>query len=646
VEVKILQKNKNNILIKASILSIILILTSCANITSATSQISKYDEVVDYITEHLSIEKDDYLIYIWDPINKGEEVFGTKEHIIDTPDDGYIVYIDLYPKANLFHPVQYVFLSEDKEQFIVNDAISPPLNFDDYQLIDTEISDLIFSVENRRPTFSGEKVFKQNNRADSRYAVLMNGGYSAGSNHVRYWNDLSNIYITLVDVYGFEDENIIVLCSDGLDPTPDQSNGQNSDPDLDGDGDDDIMYSCVLENVDMVFADLADTLDGGSELFIFQTDHGSSVSGWETLFNLWNQEELLDSHFAELLDALPDCEIVCTFEPCFSGGFLDDIVVPPGPIVASSACRHDEYSWAMENLEYDEYVFYWTAAVNGEDAYGEPHDADYNDDGMVTMDEAFIYAEAHDEQSESPQYGDYPEGIGAIFSLWHGSDPPETPTTPEGPDEWVRDVETTFSTSAIEPDGEQVYYKFDWGDGNFSDWVGPYNSGETGEASHAWEILGEYEIKAIAKDEHGVQSEWSESAILSIVENEKPSMVKIDGETYGFGGTEYEFTFTSTDPDDHDIFYMVDWDDGERTEWLGPYSSGETISLIHKWKLKGTYWIKAWAKDTVGGESPQGSHKIIILTSSARSYQVNPLVTQILERYLRNFPAINFLLNR
>jgi hypothetical protein len=396
----------------------------------------------------------------------------------------------------------------------------------------------------------------------------------------------------------------------------------------------------------MVFAELADTLDGGSELFIFQTDHGSQVSGWETLFNLWDQEELLDSHFAELLEALPDCEIVCTFEPCFSGGFLDDIVVPPGPIVASSACRHDEYSWAMENLEYDEYVFYWTAAVNGEDAYGEPHDADFNDDGIVTMDEAFIYAEAHDEQSESPQYGDYPEGIGAIFSLWHGSDPPETPTTPEGPVEWVRDVETTFSTSAIDPDGEQVYYKFDWGDGNFSDWVGPYNSGETGEASHAWENLGDYEIKAIAKDVHGVQSEWSEPAILSIVENEKPSMVKIDGDTYGLGGTEYEFTFTSTDPDDHDIFYMVDWDDGERTEWLGPYSSGETITLSHKWKLKGTYWIKAWAKDTVGGESPQGSHKIIILTSSARSYQVNPLVTQILERYLRHFPVINFLLNR
>ncbi|MEJ2306152.1 MAG: hypothetical protein P8Y30_01165, partial [candidate division WOR-3 bacterium] len=60
-------------------------------------------------------------------------------------------------------------------------------------------------------------------------------------------------------------------------------------------------------------------------------------------------EEITDTHFASLLDALPDCEKICTFEPCFSGGFLDDIVVPPGPVVASSACSHNEYSYDLLN---------------------------------------------------------------------------------------------------------------------------------------------------------------------------------------------------------------------------------------------------------------------------------------------------------
>lgn len=648
VEVNILQKNKKSTLNKAGIIAITLILTSFVNITIATSSISNHEEVADYVAEQLELDKDEYLIYVWGPINEGEEIFGTKEHIMTAPEKGYVVYIDLYPEANLFHPVKYVFLSENKENMIVEDAISPPINFAEYEYIETEFGEMLYSVKNRRPTFSERKTpAPMKSSSDSRWAVLMNGGYNSGNNHVRYWNDLSNIYITLVDVYGYADENIIVLCSDGLDPGADQSNGQNSDPDLDGDGDDDIMYSCVLSNIDMVFAELANDLTSGNELFIFQTDHGSGSGGWDTVFNLWNMEELTDAHFAELLDAFPECEIVCTFEPCFSGGFLDDVVVPPGPIVASSACRHDEYSWAMSNLLYDEYVFYWTAAVNGEDAFGDPHDADYNQDGVVDMDEAFVYAEAHDTTQEEPQYGDYPEGIGKTITLWPGSEPPETPTVPEGPDEWIRDVETSFSTSAIEPEDEDVYYMFDWGEGNFSDWVGPYSSGETGEAFYTWAEIGQYEIRAIAKDENGVQSNWSEPAIITIVKNQVPEKPTITGKHIGFGGKEYEFSFLSTDPDGHDILYKVDWDDGKDTGWMGPYSSGESITLNHSWNRKGEYWIKAWAKDVMGDQGGQGMFKINILTNKAKTAPVykNMVFFRILENLISRFPLIINLIN-
>jgi hypothetical protein len=345
----------------------------------------------------------------------------------------------------------------------------------------------------------------------------MNGGYNQGNNHVRYWNDLSNIYIALNHGYGFPDENIIVLCSDGLDPAPDQSNGQNSNPDLDGDGDDDIMYSCVLSNIDMVFADLANNLTEANELFIFQTDHGSSSGGWNTVFNLWNYEELTDAHFAELLETLPDCEIICTFEPCFSGGFLDDIVVPPGPIVASSACRHDEYSWAMNNLEYDEYVFHWTAAVNWEDAYGEPVDADYNEDGIITMDEAFIYAETHDVQPEDPQYGDYPENLGSNISLNIENLPPENPSKPSGPDEGLTKINYTFYTSTTDPEEDQIYYLFDWGDNTTTNWLGPHNSGDVIQATHTWIEAGDYKIQVKAKDQNDRESNWSDPHSIHIL---------------------------------------------------------------------------------------------------------------------------------
>lgn len=510
-------KYKIYTIMKACVLTFILLFVSCSNLTLATSSISNAEDAARFVIERLSYDVDEVLLYVWGPVSKGEEIFSTKEHILNAPQKGFVIYIDIYPRANLFHPVKYIFLSESTEEFIVKDAMSPPSNFADYQMIETAIGTLFISVENRRaPIPEGIIPALLQRSPDTRYAVLMNGGYSSGSNHVRYWNDLSNIYITLNYMYGFPDENIIVLCSDGLNPAPDQSNGLNSDPDLDGDGDDDIMYSCILSNVDMVFADLANILTINDKLFIFTTDHGSSAGGWNVVQNLWNYEELTDAHFAALLDALPNCEIICTFEPCFSGGFLDDVVVPPGPVMASSACRHDEYSWAMNNLQYDEYVFHWTAAVKGEDAYGIPVDADYNQDGKITMDEAYLYAKTHDIQNENPQYGNYPVNIGSLISLYPTNLPPEDPLKPFGPDEGIILEEYSFSSNTTDPEGEPIYYWFDWGDGTNTGWLGPFASGNSIEESHIWYDSGNYSIKVKAKDENGSESDWSEPLTIHI----------------------------------------------------------------------------------------------------------------------------------
>lgn len=220
------------------------------------------------------------------------------------------------------------------------------------------------------------------------------------------------------------------------------------------------------------------------------------------------------------------------------------------------------------------------------------------------------------------------------------AEPPEIPTKPEGPEEWIINVETTFYSTTTDPQGNQIYFLFDWGDGNLSDWIGPYNSGETGKASHNWSELGEYEIKAIAKDIYGVQSNWSEPAILSIVENEKPTDVNIKGPKYGFGGVDYEFTFVSTDSDGHDLYYRIDWDDGNDTGYIGPYSSGETITLIHSWKNKGKYCIKAWAKDTLEDESGQTNFYLNILTNANKVKSVNLIFDKILEKTMERYSNI------
>jgi subtilisin family serine protease len=247
-----------------------------------------------------------------------------------------------------------------------------------------------------------------------------------------------------------------------------------------------------------------------------------------------------------------------------------------------------------------------------------------------------IFQTAYDLGSEGED-NDYGWGmVDAYEAVLHTSQSPDQPTVPEGPDEWIISVEASFSTSATEPDEEDVYYKFNWGDGNFSEWIGPFAPGETGSANHTWEALGDYEIRAIAKDIHGVTSNWSDPAFLSIVENIIPTAPEIDGKQIGFGGKEYEFTFVSTDEDGHDIYYKVDWDDGEETDWLGPQCTGVELVLSHSWNKNGRYFIKAWAKDTMGGESNQGNFQIYILKERSKT-------AQTFHNFLLRFPILRYI---
>lgn len=402
-----------------------------------------------------------------DLLAAGTEIHAWHTIPLVTPAEGYVVFIDDFAYANFEHPCRYVFVDPTFGATQVVENRTPPREMAKWLEMETVAYQKIMSAKNvRAPRIQRELPTGGNSEAGELYAVLMSGGANSSNNHVRYWNDLSNIYITLVDVYAYKDQNIIVLCSDGLDPTPDQSNGQNSDPDLDGDGDDDIMYSCTYANIQAVFNNLATTLTSQDQLFVFTTDHGGSNGGWDTYLNLWNMETMLNSSFETILSGLPPCDIICTMEQCFSGGFMNSI---PAPTFAfSSACSYTEYSWAMPpDYVYDTYVFFWTAAVKGEDAYGVPCNADLNGDTIISMNEAFIYAEAEDFSSETPQYSENPTGAGDTLFLGPGPAltmrfPAGLPTgyQPPGPDATIS-IEIKDGLEHYVPGTGRLHYRFD-----------------------------------------------------------------------------------------------------------------------------------------------------------------------------------------
>ena len=87
--------------------------------------------------------------------------------------------------------------------------------------------------------------------------------------------------------------------------------------------------------------------------------------------------------------------------------------------------------------------------------------------------------------------------------------PPEIPQKPSGPTSGRPDIEYTYTTNTTDPDGDDVYYYVDWGDGTNTGWDGPYSSGAEVIQSHSWSKIGKYTIKAKAKDIYDTESDWA-----------------------------------------------------------------------------------------------------------------------------------------
>jgi PKD domain len=86
--------------------------------------------------------------------------------------------------------------------------------------------------------------------------------------------------------------------------------------------------------------------------------------------------------------------------------------------------------------------------------------------------------------------------------------PPEPPEI-SGPHYGKVNALYDFSLGEIiDPDGDQLYGFWDWGDGT-EDWLGPYESGQPGNASHSWSEPGNYTIHVKMRDINGAMSNWS-----------------------------------------------------------------------------------------------------------------------------------------
>ncbi|MCX6664319.1 MAG: PQQ-binding-like beta-propeller repeat protein [Euryarchaeota archaeon] len=115
--------------------------------------------------------------------------------------------------------------------------------------------------------------------------------------------------------------------------------------------------------------------------------------------------------------------------------------------------------------------------------------------------------------------------------------------------------------------------------------------------------------------------------------NSPPGTPTITGEINGTIREEYWYIFTSVDPDNNPVTCYIDWGDGSAVE-SKDFASGEAGGASHTYTARGSYTIKAKARDTLGEESDWGTLSVTMPTS------YNMPLLQFLELLFQRFPHV------
>lgn len=200
---------------------------------------------------------------------------------------------------------------------------------------------------------------------------------------------------------------------------------------------------------------------------------------------------------------------------------IQEALVSYGPLPATMEVYGDfypDYSGGVYRFEYGDFVFGHVITIVGYDNNWGDIDEGYwicknswgtgwGEDGWFKI----AYGECQIEDN--------------VYYFTGPNYPPLKPETPDGSLSGKPDVDYEFSSSCVDPEGNRLYYWFDWGDGNDSDWLGPYESGEIVIANYSWKSEGTFDIKVKTLDilstdyDVGIESEWSDPLTVKMPRN-------------------------------------------------------------------------------------------------------------------------------
>ena len=405
-----------------------------------------------------------------------------------------LYFLDDAPNMDWIRPCRYLFVPEDGSGYTVlyrklppriwtrgtdEELFMTPLRGDEAQEVSkpeslADVTNSVYSRARRLRAATPNLNFSRGYTSHS-YFVLFSGGGDAHNNRIRYWCDTAMLYSTLTLKYGVSKDHIYVYMSDGTSSGKDANLADStsdvlvdSPRDLDGDGNDDVDGPADMTTLSNCFANLTRTLTETDQLFFFATGHGSPVGAASTANRnteilLWSSGKTFpsfsDEDFSNWTKGIK-CPMAVALEPCYSGGFIDDVTATKDRVIAT-ACRYYETSngkvgggawrnntagmtksanpWALQlisafrgvrpnNLDADDYPWHDSDTLT---------DADSNSDRLVSFKEAADYANENDTTAcrksshswsgddrclyvstngvEHPCYGESASGVGSSF---------------------------------------------------------------------------------------------------------------------------------------------------------------------------------------------------------------------------------------
>ena len=260
---------------------------------------------------------------------------------------------------------------------------------------------------------------------------------------------------------------------------------------------------------------VSEMADENDIVLLISNSHGGTgcIKLWDRL--LYYEE--LD----QWLDKLNVKVIIYCISACHSGSAIP-IIGEEGRIIMT-ACGEEESAptaWFLVNLFSNSdnigyFGFYDVPVPNG--AFYRK-DCDLNQDGWISAEEAFVYAEEwtptiynffNPDEPITPRLYDGFQGDVNLMNtsnLANISDYPSR-TSISGPTEPKIGEKCTYMFSAIDSNGDQLSYSIFFDDEIVI--AGPYESGETCIVSHYWNKSGDHTVKAYALDSNYLRGGFS-----------------------------------------------------------------------------------------------------------------------------------------